>query len=61
MTRSQTLNLLRILAQKNNCEYVEPDEDVLDMLVQFAGLVEQNNAIFFISNVYNIYIKKGKL
>lgn len=40
MTRYQTLNILRILADKNGCEYIDPDEDVLNMLVQLAELVE---------------------
>lgn len=41
MTRSQTQTILRELAKQHGCEYVQPDDDVLDMLVQFGCMVEE--------------------
>lgn len=44
MTRDCALKLIRVLAEKNNCKYIEPDEDVLRLMIQFAELVEKRYA-----------------
>lgn len=51
MTRSTALKLARILAEKTGCKYEEPDEDVLDMLVMYAELVEERYAALLAKRV----------
>lgn len=43
MDKKEVTDILRELAKNNNCRYEKPDADVMDMLIQFANLIEKKH------------------
>lgn len=41
MNKKEVIEIIRELAKNNDCRYAKPDSDVMDMLIQFANLIEK--------------------
>lgn len=41
MNKKEVTDIIRELAKNNNCRYAKPDADVMDMLIQYANMIEK--------------------